>query len=131
MGEPNQLAEQLGELNIGGFWKTWGDVEGKAPPEMKNPRFLVRHLEAKHFHDTLCKQLLRAECAAAAFWRGCLIFFKRHTSCFFNSSRVGCPHHSGRCESEQCGQTATPPTGAPCLHTARTHLNLNSLAHSR
>eukprot|EP00808_Paulinella_micropora_P015927 g80319.t1 len=42
MGEPNQLADQLGEVDLaGGFWKPWGDVETKAPPEMKNPR-LVR-----------------------------------------------------------------------------------------
>eukprot|EP00808_Paulinella_micropora_P018744 g60671.t1 len=42
MGEPNEVADQLGEINLaGGFWKPWEDVEVKAPAEMKNPR-LVR-----------------------------------------------------------------------------------------
>eukprot|EP00808_Paulinella_micropora_P025149 g3157.t1 len=43
MGEPEELVEGVGEINLagGGFWKTWGEVEEKAPTEMKNPR-LVR-----------------------------------------------------------------------------------------
>eukprot|EP00808_Paulinella_micropora_P011417 g29100.t1 len=43
MGEPNEIAEGVGAINLagGGFWKTWGEVEEKAPTEMKNPR-LVR-----------------------------------------------------------------------------------------
>eukprot|EP00808_Paulinella_micropora_P004907 g49357.t1 len=47
MGEPNQVAEQLGELNIApapqganSFWKTWTEVEKKAPNEMKNAQFV-------------------------------------------------------------------------------------------
>eukprot|EP00808_Paulinella_micropora_P006900 g34821.t1 len=44
MGEPNEIAEGVGAINLagGGFWKTWGEVEEKAPTEMKNPR-LVRN----------------------------------------------------------------------------------------
>eukprot|EP00808_Paulinella_micropora_P002215 g27232.t1 len=43
MGEPEELVEGVGEINLagGGFWKTWSEVEEKAPTEMKNPR-LVR-----------------------------------------------------------------------------------------
>eukprot|EP00808_Paulinella_micropora_P013588 g83003.t1 len=43
MGEPNEIAEGVGAINLagGGFWKTWGEVEEKAPTENKNPR-LVR-----------------------------------------------------------------------------------------
>eukprot|EP00808_Paulinella_micropora_P012773 g80862.t1 len=45
MGEPEELVEGVGEINLNpataGFWKPWGEVEEKAPAEMKNPR-LVR-----------------------------------------------------------------------------------------
>eukprot|EP00808_Paulinella_micropora_P002180 g68261.t1 len=57
MGEPEELADGVGELNLNptpapaGFWKPWGEVEEKAPAEMKNPR-LVR--------GVLC---LRIDCA--------------------------------------------------------------------
>eukprot|EP00808_Paulinella_micropora_P027252 g83423.t1 len=47
MGEPEELADGVGELNLNptpapaGFWKPWGELEEKEPSEMKNPR-LVR-----------------------------------------------------------------------------------------
>eukprot|EP00808_Paulinella_micropora_P022711 g18125.t1 len=50
MGEPNEIAEGVGAINLagGGFWKTWGEVEEKAPTEMKNPR-LVREQVREQF----------------------------------------------------------------------------------
>eukprot|EP00808_Paulinella_micropora_P029877 g25853.t1 len=46
MGEPNEIAEGVGAINLagGGFWKTWGEVEEKAPTEMKNPRLVRKFL---------------------------------------------------------------------------------------
>eukprot|EP00808_Paulinella_micropora_P001243 g27163.t1 len=43
MGEPNEVAEGVGAINLagGGFWKPWAEVEENAPEDMKNPR-LVR-----------------------------------------------------------------------------------------
>eukprot|EP00808_Paulinella_micropora_P000249 g27392.t1 len=45
MGEPEELVEGVGEINLNpataGFWKPWDEVEEKEPSEMKNPR-LVR-----------------------------------------------------------------------------------------
>eukprot|EP00808_Paulinella_micropora_P022760 g33376.t1 len=37
MGEPNEVADQLGEINLagGGFWKPWAEVEKKAPADQK------------------------------------------------------------------------------------------------
>eukprot|EP00808_Paulinella_micropora_P000945 g73590.t1 len=52
MGEPNEIAEGVGAINLagGGFWKTWGEVEEKAPTEMKNPRLVrCREFEARKF----------------------------------------------------------------------------------
>eukprot|EP00808_Paulinella_micropora_P005598 g29298.t1 len=41
MGEPNELSDQLGEVNLaGGFWKTWDAVEKKAPAENKDAQFV-------------------------------------------------------------------------------------------
>eukprot|EP00808_Paulinella_micropora_P007133 g28958.t1 len=45
MGEPEELVEGVSEINLNpapaGFWKPWGEIEEKAPAEMKNPK-LVR-----------------------------------------------------------------------------------------
>eukprot|EP00808_Paulinella_micropora_P022875 g16136.t1 len=48
MGEPNQLAERVGNINLNpataaapaGFWKSWAVVEKKAPADMKHPCFV-------------------------------------------------------------------------------------------
>eukprot|EP00808_Paulinella_micropora_P012217 g15979.t1 len=42
MGEPNEVADQLGEINIagGGFWKPWGELEPEASAEFKNPKIV-------------------------------------------------------------------------------------------
>eukprot|EP00808_Paulinella_micropora_P016537 g55786.t1 len=46
MGEPNEVADQLGEINLagGGFWKPWGELEIEASAEIKNPK-LVRIID--------------------------------------------------------------------------------------
>eukprot|EP00808_Paulinella_micropora_P009684 g31709.t1 len=41
MGEPNEVADQLGEINLAeGFWKSWGELETEASAEIKNPKLL-------------------------------------------------------------------------------------------
>eukprot|EP00808_Paulinella_micropora_P024210 g41163.t1 len=52
MGEPEELVEGVGEINLNpapapaGFWKPWGEVEEKAPTEMKNPKLVrIGHME--------------------------------------------------------------------------------------
>eukprot|EP00808_Paulinella_micropora_P010880 g51747.t1 len=60
MGEPEELADGVGELNLNptpapaGFWKPWGELEEKEPSEMKNPR-LVRALAVVLF-GVFCAQ---------------------------------------------------------------------------
>eukprot|EP00808_Paulinella_micropora_P021259 g68527.t1 len=44
MGEQNEVADQLSEVNLAeGFWKSWGELETEASAEIKNPK-LVRHI---------------------------------------------------------------------------------------
>eukprot|EP00808_Paulinella_micropora_P018976 g36844.t1 len=42
MGEPNEVADQLGEVHLAGFWKPWAEVEKKAPTdqEYKDAQFI-------------------------------------------------------------------------------------------
>eukprot|EP00808_Paulinella_micropora_P021141 g41522.t1 len=40
MGDPNELADGVGGINLAGFWKPWNEVEKKAPGENKDAYFV-------------------------------------------------------------------------------------------
>eukprot|EP00808_Paulinella_micropora_P014872 g3614.t1 len=42
MGEPNEIAEGVGAINLagGGFWKPWARVEKKVPTETKDAKLI-------------------------------------------------------------------------------------------
>eukprot|EP00808_Paulinella_micropora_P027217 g52185.t1 len=75
MGEPEELVEGVGEINLNpapaGFWKPWGEIEEKAPAEMKNPK-LVRTLHcvcvcgdflARMYRETIKHIYFELECS--------------------------------------------------------------------
>eukprot|EP00808_Paulinella_micropora_P010536 g73919.t1 len=96
MGEPEELVEGVGEINLagGGFWKTWGEVEEKAPTEMKNPRLVRTSYEYQYLQFLLRKGHSQKELMLGSGEKSAYgpIGKSRHFSghCLFNLSGIWC-----------------------------------------